>query len=206
MPYKPELQRIITDLGALKAYFDPIRLRLLTEMSDTPRSVQALSAITDIPFTRLYYHIHLLEKFGFIQVVDVQHGAGAIEVKFYQITALSFVVDRRFLQLGTPEGDAGFALVQETVFDETKRDIRHSIESGMIDQHTLPPHPRSLMARRGVFRLNDDDAREFYQRLIDLKEEFYNRDCNVEGAQYYNFTIVVYPTTLEASEDDTPPV
>lgn len=198
--WKPEPEMLIHDIEALKVYFDPVRLRLLHEMSDAPRSVHELAAATDMPFTRLYYHIRLLEKHGFIRVVDTQPGAGAIEEKYYQVSAYLFVVDRSLMTTGTPRGEAGFSAVQEVIFEETRRDIRRSLDTGLIDQKMMPPDPRSLMARRGIFRLEPDDAREFYERLTALKVEFYERESRSETAQYYNLVVILYPTTLSGDE------
>ena len=198
----PEAERTVSDVESLKVYFDPVRLRLLHEMSRAPRSVHALADATGIPFTRLYYHMHQLEKHGFIRLVETRPGAGAIEEKYYQITAYTFVVDRALMMLGTPVGDAGFDAVQSSVFDATKADIRRSLESGLIDLALFPPEPRSLMARRGVFRLQPDDARAFYDRLNALKMEFYHRESNAEDAEYYNLTVAFYPTALKVSPED----
>jgi DNA-binding transcriptional ArsR family regulator len=194
---KPDRERLIYDVEALKVYFDPVRLRLLHEMIDQPRSVHELAAATDIPFTRLYYHIRLLEKHGFIRVVETRTGAGAIEEKYYQVSAYIFVVDRSLMVLGTPSGEAGFSAVQETVFDDTKRDIRQSIEAGLIDHNAFPPDPHALMARREILRLNPADARELHERLISLLLEFYNRGSKEGSAHYYNLVLILYPTMLD---------
>lgn len=199
---KPDRERMVTDIEALKVYFDPLRARIVNELRGEPRSVQELAAALDIPFTRLYYHIHLLEKHGFIRLVETRTLAGAVEEKFYQIAAHLFTIDRKLLAVGTPEGDEGFQLTLAAVLDATARDICHSLERGQIDMSVTPPDPRALLLKRGMYALTPGQARRFHERLRDLIIEMAEED---EGGdtQDYALAIAFYPTVIDSSGENT---
>ena len=63
----PDVQAI--SLTTLKLMADPLRAKLLGLFA-VPATIQELAAQLNVPVTRLYYHVHLLEEHGLIQVVD----------------------------------------------------------------------------------------------------------------------------------------
>jgi DNA-binding transcriptional ArsR family regulator len=77
-PPQPDDEQIIYDLEALKVYFDPQRARIMQALAGAPRTVHEVADILDVPFTRLYYQFNLLEKHGFIRVVQTRSLAGAV--------------------------------------------------------------------------------------------------------------------------------
>ncbi len=145
---RPQFEHLITDLEALKVYFDPVRQRILRELVGEPRSIHEIAAALAVPFTRLYYQMHLLENHGFIQVVETRPLAGAVEEKFYQVTAYTFPIQRSLLTLATPEGEQGMEYVMSLVLDETRDDIRAGLRSQLINMEVYPPHPDALLIRR----------------------------------------------------------
>jgi DNA-binding transcriptional ArsR family regulator len=198
-PLQPDPERLISDLDALKAYFDPVRFRIVQAVAAQPRTVHEIAAELGVPFTRLYYHMNLLEKHGIIRVAETRTLSGAVEEKTYQITAYMFVIDRRLLEVqpGDETSDA-LELVMDTVFEETRRDIRRSVRSGKIDMRELPPHPSSLLNRRGLFKLSRTQAEEFYRRIQDMIVEFTAAPCD-DDCEYYGLAVSFYPTAFAES-------
>ncbi|MCS7070356.1 MAG: helix-turn-helix domain-containing protein, partial [Anaerolinea sp.] len=189
----------------LKIYFDPLRQRILHQIADQARSIQEIATALEIPFTRLYYHINLLEKHGLIRLVDVRPGPGAIEEKFYRVAARFFVVDQALMTPGTPKGEAGLATVISTVLDETRASIYTALRSGLIDPAQRAPHPDALMIVRGVFPLTPELVEEFQTRLKALLAEFTARKlASMKGTRPYNFALVLHPTVLEGEAADDP--
>jgi len=200
---KPERERMVTDVEALKVYFDPLRVRILNELRGAPRSVQDVAAALGLPFTRLYYHIHLLEKHGFIRLVETRTLAGAVEEKYYQIAAYLFTIDRRLLMVGTPEGDEGFDLTLAAVLEATARDIRASVERGHIDMTVTPPDPKALLLKRGVYALTPAQARRFHERVQELIIEVLGETGHeTNERRYYGLALAFYPTAMEPSEGE----
>jgi predicted ArsR family transcriptional regulator len=130
---QPQTTRQIDSIEALKIYCDDVRLRMLNLMADAPRTVNELAGILNVPFTRLYYHMHLLEKHGFIEVVSVRNISGAVEEKHYQTTARTFTVALPLLTLGTPNPEV--TRVQEVLRDAQNgllNDPDHTLEEADI--------------------------------------------------------------------------
>lgn len=201
--YEPDTEYTIHDVEALKIYFDPLRLRIIQELADRARSIHEIAAALGMPFTRLYYHINLLEKYDFIRLVDVRHGPGAIEEKYYRVTARFFVVDRALMMPGTPSGDAGLEAVISTVLDETRTSIYAAIAAGAIDTSRRAPHPDALLIARGVFSLTPALIEDFQLRLKALIVEFNARQLSsLEGTRPYNLAFALHPAVLDDGETD----
>jgi DNA-binding transcriptional ArsR family regulator len=203
--YQPDTERLITDLETMRVYFDPMRTRIIRALAHEPRSVQQIAEILDVPFTRLYYHFNMLEKHGIIRMVETRAISGAVEEKFYQITARSFIVDRALLTVRPANGEEdGLEFLLETVFDDVRRDVRHSAEVGLIDLNATPPNPTALLARRGTVNLTPERARYFHHRFLALLDEMLDDGADDETGDYYSLVVSMYPTVqpFEPSDDE----
>lgn len=83
-------QHVVADLAALKAIADPIRLQLMVQLQ-RPHTVKEAAAALDVPPTRLYYHVQILQKHGLVKVVARRKVSG-IEEKTYQTVAEGWTV------------------------------------------------------------------------------------------------------------------
>ncbi|MBC7871298.1 MAG: helix-turn-helix transcriptional regulator [Chitinophagaceae bacterium] len=202
---QPEPELLISDIEALKAYFDPMRIRILRTVSHQPRSVHEIAAELEIPFTRLYYHINMLEKYGLIRLVETRNFSGAVEEKYYQVMAHVFVVDKRLMTLGPTDNqsESGLEIVLRTVLDDTRRDIENSLRDGRIEIMTKAPDPQSLLIRRGLSALSKERAQTFYERLLDLLKDFAVDDP--EGGDFYALSFALYPSSYPYTAADEPP-
>ncbi len=69
----------VDDPKALDALMNPFRIRLLTSLSRDPASVKELSARFEVPATRLYHHLGLLEEYGALRVVGTRRSGARTE-------------------------------------------------------------------------------------------------------------------------------
>lgn len=192
---QPEAERLIDNLEALKVYFDPMRVRIMQALAGEPRTVHEVATLLNVPFTRLYYQFNLLEKHGFIRVVETRTLSGAVEVKYYQVAACMFTIDRSLLTVSPEGGDDGMEVVFRSVFDETRRDIRQSVQTGLIDMQEIPPHPHALLLKRGIVRLTPEAATRLYQRINELIIEAQTESAAEEGAAY-GLLLGLYPSAF----------
>src|SRR5690348_14023396 len=95
---------VIEDVATLKALADPMRMRIHFEL-DEPRTVKELASILEVPQTRLYYHVKILERAGLISVVS-RRAVSGIEERTYRCTAKSTTVSPN---LGTAIAGSGAA-------------------------------------------------------------------------------------------------
>lgn len=196
-------ERITLDgLDALKVYFDPMRQKIIHQMIKTPKTVQQVAESLDVPFTRLYYHINLLEKHNIIHVVDVVEMSGAVEEKYYQVAAYNFIVPRKMLSFSHPEHEESLNVFLSAMLDETADDIRHSVQAGKIDMERESPDPMSLLVRRGLMRMPAEKVSDFHEDLLDLLKRYQTEPAEADDS-YYGVTVAVYPSAfLDAESDD----
>ena len=200
---QPDAELVIHSVDTLKVYFDPIRTQIMQEVANTPRTVQQIAEALNVPFTRLYYHIKMMEKHGLIRMVDVKQMPGAIEEKYYQVSARMFVIDRSLLMFDPQGENENLELLLKNVFDASHTDVRQSVRAGRIDMSVTPPHPKSLLARRFVFRLTDKKASKFQKELMDLIVKYQSLETSPDDA-YYAAVVGLYPSNMpfEDSEDN----
>ena len=192
---QPDDERIIRRLDTLKVYFNPMRTRIMQEIAHTPRTVQQIAEALDVPFTRLYYHIKLMEKHGLIRMVDVRQLSGAIEEKYYQVSARMFVIDRSLLTFDPQGKNDSLEVLLKNVFDASHTDVRQSVRAEHIDMSAVPPHPKALFARRLLFRLTADKAMDFQRELMDLLVKYQSTETSADDT-YYAALLALYPTNV----------
>jgi DNA-binding transcriptional ArsR family regulator len=111
MPHGPEAPEVpvvpgvevIDDTAAAAAALDPLRLRLLAEMSE-PRSAAALASRIGVPRQKVNYHLRTLEAHGLVREVDRRRWGGLTE-RLLVATAASYVVSPA--ALGAVAADPG---------------------------------------------------------------------------------------------------
>jgi len=207
---EPDAEQLITNPATLRIYFDPMRTRIIRTMAAQPRTVHDIADKLGVPFTRLYYHINMLEKHGLIRVVDVRSLSGVVEEKYYRVTAYRFIIDRALLTMRKDDGDdtakdeTGLIQRVEQALISTQRDLRHSVQRGLVDLTVTPPHTHALVSTCGALPLSPQRALEFQRRLLALCDEF-AQDVTSAGTRHYAVALTVYPTT-KTDEDRPAPI
>lgn len=137
MTKKPQLSgtHVVSDLETLKVLSDPLRMDILrlvatANISGSFCTVKEISEKLQIPPTKLYYHINLLEKHGLLLIGDTQIVSGIIE-KQYQIVAEDITVDKDILNTDEISEDEQLESLLETIrslVDNTYMDIKKSLK------------------------------------------------------------------------------
>jgi len=197
---KPIPEYVVNDLDTLKVLADPLRIQIIELVTHEPRTVKHVAAVLDLPPTKLYYHIKLLEEHHLIRVVDTRIVSGIVE-KQYQATALSYHVNKTLFSPTSPTGLEGLDVMLRGLFDDTKADIQESVEAGAIDVQT-PENPdepvnRTLMIARNTLHLTPERAEDFYRRLRALIQEYVGSDEKLSGdpdERTYGLLLTLYPS------------
>ena len=201
---EPDDTITLTDLEAMKVYFDPFRRRIIGELVDQPRTIQEVAQRLNVPFTRLYYQFNLLEKHGIIRVVETRRMAGAIEEKSYRVAAYTFQVARHLLENRKHDHiPPDIAVVLQTVFDDARSEVERNILNGRINLASYAPSPDALLARRGYLRLPEEEASRFMEELLALVDRYFRQPAS-EDVSYHLVTFVVAPIdpSFELPEED----
>ncbi|HEX2912845.1 MAG TPA: helix-turn-helix domain-containing protein [Chloroflexia bacterium] len=205
--YEPQEYAVIKDLDTLRAISDPLRLKLLETILDEPLTVKQIARELNLTPTKLYYHINQLEEHNYIRVVNTRVVSGIIE-KQYRATAQSYRVDPALLSL-LEDSDHSRELENflAPVFDSTKEDIKRSIRAGLINlpQEEIRPVNRRLVLMRGVSRLPEDRAEEFYAKLKKLIEDFSEAEVKGSENQTYGLMIAAFPIAKPVNRAQTEP-
>jgi DNA-binding transcriptional ArsR family regulator len=156
---EPAASRSIGDLDALRVMADSQRHRLLSQLIAEPMTAASMSERLRIPRTRVYYHLELLERHGFIAVCGYRD-AGKAE-RLYRATAATFRVDRVLL------GSAGAALndARAALLDAAAEDVRR-----------VPPDDDELLVQRTFVRLSPQRRAAFRAALVALVERYARPD------------------------------
>jgi DNA-binding transcriptional ArsR family regulator len=188
----------ITDLETLKVISDPLRVQILEHVglaSDSGEliTVKQLSEDLDIPQTKLYYHVKLLEAHDLIRVVETRVVSGIIE-KHYQIRARRIRVDLDISKNTELDRDEGVTLslnsistMLNTAYKNIEKSFQHRLSSDdLIDDQTIP-----MLSTQAIMQLSPERAKLLIQRLDDLIAEFSKVDQ--PGGLPYSLTVLFNP-------------
>ncbi|MFH2039664.1 MAG: helix-turn-helix domain-containing protein [Chloroflexota bacterium] len=187
---------LIKDRETLKVLTDPLRARIMEAVTLEPLTVKQVARRLGLSPSKLYYHVNMLEKFGFIHVVETNQVGNMLE-KTFQTVASHFDIAPSLLSSTTDEGkDALYELVKSTL-DTTREDLMRSLQTrfDQLDQGA-PEQPRQVMLKRDVRYISDERAEEFKERIFNLLKEFSEHEVTPgkPGAMNYALAIAFYPS------------
>jgi len=94
---------VIEDPAAAEASLDPIRSRLLAELSE-PASASSLAAKLGVGRQKLNYHLRALERHGLVELVE-ERRKGNMTERVLRATAASYVISPAALAAVEPDPD-----------------------------------------------------------------------------------------------------
>lgn len=181
---------VIDDLDTLRAISEPTRAAII-ELLTEPRSVTQLAAALDVPRTRLYHHIELLQSKGLIDQVE-ERRVGALTERVYALTAKVYRPSARLLRRG--DEDSRVDALTTLVFDTTKSDLRRAVAAGDTKLGTGERASR-LSLGRSIANLAPEQAAEFTRELEALVARFDEAHGDAEDARPFAFVWALYPSS-----------
>jgi len=186
---------IIRDLETLKVITDPLRNQILEAILAAPQTVKQIGEKLGLAPSKLYYHVNMLEEFGFIQVAETRLVANLLE-KVYRASASDVEVDRSLISFATESGKQAINDSAVSMLDTTREDLLRSLQARSYQlSHGVPEHPRPGLLSREIRRIPEARLAEFQSRLQQLVADF----CNLEAeagpadAHPYALSIFFYP-------------
>jgi DNA-binding transcriptional ArsR family regulator len=198
----PREEFVVDDLDTLKVLADPLRLRI-RELMQEPTTVKQVAAVLELPPTKLYYHINLLEKHGLIVLVDTRVVSGIIE-KHYQVSAQNVRVAKHLLSGGdgNPEG---LSIAIKTFFETARDDLQQAVKQGAVEWDDAGERHKGLSLHTGSMRLTEQQAAEFYREVEALFERFHDLSDSQKGnssLRPYRTFYVLFPTGGKKDKPD----
>jgi DNA-binding transcriptional ArsR family regulator len=200
---RPEF--LIADLETVRIVADPTRMRILELLVIEPQPVKSLAAALELPQTKLYYHINLLEERGLIRVTGTRVVSGIIE-KRYAAAARSYRIDDELLRLASPDGDSSIELMLGTLLDSVKHDLRRGLAAGLFELRDDAPLERKVILGRAPLRLTPERAAELHERIGQLFKEYCPDPADAgepaPGTRLYHLFVAYFPTYLGDEQPD----
>ncbi len=152
--FEPVPFQIISDPHQIKAYSDPLRIRILHILRDREATNQQLATSLNEPQAKVLYHVRFLLDSGLIRLVDQRIRGGNVE-KLYRATARLY---------GFRPDPAESAPLSGAVFESITQEL---VASANLWPDQLP----NWEGRRS--RLSPERLQEFNDRLMALIAEYW---------------------------------
>src|SRR3954462_13189715 len=94
---------VIEDAAAAEVSLDPVRARLLSELSE-PASATMLAGRIGLPRQKVNYHLKTLEQHGLVELIE-ERRKGNVNERIMRATAASYVISPAALASVAPDPD-----------------------------------------------------------------------------------------------------
>ncbi|MEW2530274.1 winged helix-turn-helix domain-containing protein [Streptomyces sp. NPDC047071] len=149
--------------GVHKALADPLRIRILEGLWETPQSARELADRVELPADRLYYHLGRLERAGLIEICEYRPLARGKVERIYAPA------------VSEPPGDAAdpeeLADFLGSMLEATRADINAACRSRQAGGR------REVDLHRGALRLTDEALAELRGHIEQLATRFGDHDA-----------------------------
>jgi DNA-binding transcriptional ArsR family regulator len=150
-----------------KALADPLRIRLLEALWETPRSARELAECVELPADRLYYHLGQLESAGLVEIAEYRRLARGKVERVYRPAVVE------------PPGDEAspeeMTMFLGSMLDATRADIAAAYRAKAAGRR------REVDLLRGSLRLTDEALRDLREHIEQLASRFQDPKTAGEG-------------------------
>jgi len=167
MTFEPADVFDIDDVETMEMLADPTRLEIL-ELAMVPRSVSEIAEAMDVPRTRLYHHVKLLEDAGMLAVAETRP-AGAMTEKIYQVAAYSFQPSDELMKTATPKDQA--EAIMTSLLGTTRGDFIRAVAEERFPLSRSRNRKRVSLGRR-LTTMTEEELNSFLTELEDLFEKY----------------------------------
>jgi DNA-binding transcriptional ArsR family regulator len=181
----------IDDPEVFEALNNTLRTRILRRLGE-PKSIREVAEELNMPPTRLYYHVNLMEDVGIIEVVETRK-VGAMLQKIYQAKARGFRPSPKLTDSDLEPQELA-KIMSGVVLDGARVDAIEAltrnfdlIKAGEADAKL----PGSIGRTLGFF--NREQAQRFSEKLQELIEEEFDQEDNRTEGDEYSLTYVFFP-------------
>jgi DNA-binding transcriptional ArsR family regulator len=195
---------VIEDAGAAEVSLDPVRTRLLAELSAEPASATNLAARLGLPRQKVNYHLRTLEAHGLIELVEERRKGNTTE-RVMRATAASYVISPRALTGVAPDPASApdqlsarwlLAVAARVVTDVGTLISRATKARRKLSTLTIDAEIRfATAADRAAF------ARELAETVATLVSKYHSPATN--GAREHRFVVAVYPKITNKGNEES---
>jgi DNA-binding transcriptional ArsR family regulator len=201
-PFEPVPFEVVREPRQLKAFADPLRLRVLRLLKERAATNGQVAAALGEPPAKVLHHVRVLLDVGLIRLVEQRVTGGNVE-KYYRATA-------RLYGLRPAEEDEPVGLVAPL--------LEATLQEVVASHASFPDQPYESEGRR--LRLSPERLAAFQTRLHDVVNEFFGcpeadaadpddpaawrQPEEDDSAPVACFTMVLYRAPNEPGQADLP--
>lgn len=203
-PHKFELPRemVITNLEAVRALTDPLKMQILEAVGPEPKTVKQIATSLKVVPNNLYYHINQLEKLELIRVVSTRVISGIIE-KQYAAAARSYTFSRSIISLHNPDQAAVSEAMNTRVLallEMTQAELKDSIQAGLLEQ---PLKASLTSSRHKLTQAQVELMSGKLQELINSPEFEESEADNQKDVHEYRLFFNIFPLVDKGSDEQS---
>ena len=190
---------VIENAAAAEASLDPVRSRLLAELS-TPGTATTLAARVGLPRQQVNYHLRTLERHGLVELIE-ERRRGNMTERLMQATAASYVISPTALAAVQPDPERApdrlsafwmLALAARLVRDVGSLLVGSRKAGKRIATFALDGEVRfASAADRSAF------AEELSHAVAALVAKYH--DDNAEGGRPHRIVVAIHPSVPAAA-------
>jgi DNA-binding transcriptional ArsR family regulator len=192
------------DPAQVAAALSPVRRRLLAELEREPDSAAGLARRLALPRQRLNYHLRVLERAGFLELLEERPRRGCFE-RALRVSARAFVIDPALLgSLGADPAaiqDRFSSHYQLATATKLLRELAELQRGAERARKTLPTLTLETEVRFASAERRAAFAQELGAALARLSAK-YNDDSPRSRA--FRFVLAGHPVRKDASPTPTP--
>lgn len=174
----------IDDVRVLEALNNPMRLKILYQLMESSTAREVAERL-DVPVTRLYYHLNLMEDLGVVEVVETRK-RGAMLERVYRTTATNFVPAQDLVEKAEDKDrviNAGVGVVLDGA--------RLDAVAGLLGHFEDPGEEPIGTLGRCVIPMSEETALKFTERIQEMVEEM--QLLEDKDGEEYAFSFVFFP-------------
>ena len=177
----------IQDVRVLEVLNNPVRLRIMHQLME-PTTARELAQSLDVPVTRLYYHLNLLQEVGVIEVVETRK-SGAMLQRVYRTVASDFAPVRGLLEKSEDKDRVVRAAIG-MVLDGARLDATAALLGSLGGNGGESVEPDGALGR-SVVPMSRKSARRIVELIDAVVDEM--REHEDRGGEEYAFSFVFFP-------------
>lgn len=174
---------ILKTYEQLKSLSDPLRVRIVSLLTEEIHSGQELSHITGISRSKIHYHLQDLEKNGLVKMVKENKKRNMTQ-KLYQAAAKSFIPATELLPFHEEFGESR-RLVTISTLDRAKSRALAAPEIGFLTESENPKEWSRISTQTEV-RTTKEQFKEWIAKYHNLLDELQKiNDLEKEDADWF---------------------
>lgn len=184
---------VVQGVDQAAVLLNPLRIKLLERLAE-PDSASGLARVLGIPRQKINYHLHELERAGFLEFVEERKKGNCME-RVLRATARRYFISPEVLgALGTSAEevqDRFSSTYLIAVAAETVREVAVLRERARLANKKLPTLTLQSEVRFATAAARDAFAAELVSELARLVNKYHDQES--DGGRTFKFSLTSYP-------------